>query len=224
MRWDFDFSFILTWDFIRDYLAAGLAFSLSTTLIATLGGFLFGTILAMMRLSSRKAIAMPAYCYITVMRSIPLIMVLIWFYLVIPLVTGYQIGSEYSALITFTLFEAAYFAEIMRSGMRSVSHGQYYAAEALGMGYGQKMRIVILPQAFRNMVPVLLTQVIILFQDTSLVYAISGYDFFKGFSSGGNIYNRPEEAYLIAALYYFALCFPLSLLVRQLQKKTDIIR
>jgi len=224
MRWDFDFSFILNWDFVSDYLVDGLAFSLSTTIIATIGGFLFGTILAMMRMSSNKILAIPAYFYITAMRSIPLIMVLIWFYLVIPLLTGYQIGAEYSAIITFTLFEAAYFAEIMRSGMRSVSTGQYHAAEALGMRYGQKMRIVILPQAFRNMLPVLLTQVIILFQDTSLVYAISGYDFFKGFSSGGNVYGRPEEAYIIAALCYFFICFTLSLTVRRLQAHIAIIR
>jgi len=224
MTFDFQFSFMLNWGFISDYLVDGLIFSLSTTAIATLGGFLFGTILALMRLSSHKILKLPAVFYITVMRSIPLIMVLIWFYLVIPLLTGYKIGVEYSAIITFTLFEAAYFAEIMRSGMRSVSTGQYHAAEALGMRYGQKMRIVILPQAFRNMLPVLLTQVIILFQDTSLVYAISGYDFFKGFSSGGNVYGRPEEAYILAAVCYFVICFTLSLAVRRLQARIAIIR
>jgi len=224
MIFDFQFAFMLNWGFVSDYLVAGLIFSLSTTAIATLGGFLFGTVLALMRLSPFKILSAPAVFYITVMRSIPLIMVLIWFYLVIPLLTGRQIGAEYSAIITFTLFEAAYFAEIMRSGMRSVSTGQYHAAEALGMRYGQKMRIVILPQAFRNMLPVLLTQVIILFQDTSLVYAISGYDFFKGFSSGGNVYGRPEEAYIMAAVCYFVICFSLSLAVRRLQAKIAIIR
>jgi len=223
MHFDIDWSFF-NWGLLTNYVLRGFWFSIALTLIATLGGVFFGTLLALLRLSGIKILEIPATIYVNGMRSIPLVMVILWFFLLVPLVIGRPIGAEVSAVITFIAFEAAYFSEIMRAGIQSIPRGQVFAGQALGMDYNQNMRLVILPQAFRNMLPVLLTQTIILFQDTSLVYAISGYDFFKGFSSGGNIYNRPEEAYIMAAIYYFALCFPLSLLVRQLQKKTDIIR
>ena len=177
-----------------------------------------------MRLSGKAALAMPATAYVNGMRSIPLVMVILWFYLLVPLVIGRPIGAEYSAIITFVAFEAAYFSEIMRAGIQSIPRGQVYAAQAMGMTYSQQMRLVILPQAFRNMLPVLLTQTIILFQDTSLVYAISAYDMLKGFQNAGKIYGRTEEAYLIAAVVYFILCVSLSFMVKQLQKKIAIIR
>ena len=141
-----------------------------------------------------------------------------------PLIIGRPIGAEYSAIITFICFEAAYFSEIMRAGIQSIPRGQVYAGQALGMTYAQNMRLVVLPQAFRNMLPVLLTQTIILFQDTSLVYAISAYDLLKGFQNAGKIYGRTEEAYLMAAIVYFILCSLLSFMVKRLQAKIAIIR
>ena len=137
---------------------------------------------------------------------------------------SWPIGAETSAIITFIAFEAAYFSEIMRAGIQSIPRGQVYAAQAVGMTYGQQMKLVILPQAFRNMLPVLLTQTIILFQDTSLVYAIGAYDLLKGFVTAGKIYGRPEEAYLLAAVVYFVVCYSLSYLVKRLQAKIAIIR
>ncbi len=127
------------------------------------------------------------------MRSIPLVMVILWFFLLVPLLIGRPMGAEYSANITFIAFEAAYFSEIMRAGIQSIPRGQVYAGQALGMTYGQNMRLIVLPQAFRNMLPVLLTQTIILFQDTSLVYAIGAYDLLKGFVTAGKIYGRPRR-------------------------------
>jgi glutamate/aspartate transport system permease protein len=158
------------------------------------------------------------------MRSIPLVMVILWFFLLIPLLIGKPIGANLSAIITFIAFEAAYFAEIMRAGIQSVPRGQTYAAQALGMSYGQNMRLIILPQAFRNMIPVLMTQTIILFQDTSLVYAIGAYDLLKGFEIAGKNYGRPMETYILAAVTYFIICFSLSKLVRKIQAKVAIIR
>jgi glutamate/aspartate transport system permease protein len=137
---------------------------------------------------------------------------------------GKPIGANLSAIITFIAFEAAYFAEIMRAGIQSVPRGQTYAAQALGMSYGQNMRLIILPQAFRNMIPVLMTQTIILFQDTSLVYAIGAYDLLKGFEIAGKNYGRPMETYILAAVTYFIICFSLSKLVRKIQAKVAIIR
>ena len=218
-----DFSF-LNWELIRAYVANGFIFSVQLTLIAMVGGIALGTLLALMRLSGKKALEVPATLYVDTLRSIPLVMVLMWFFLLIPFLIGRSIGAELSAIITFTLFEAAYFSEIMRAGIQSVSKGQVHAGYATGMSYRQTMQLVVLPQAFRNMLPVLLTQTIILFQDTSLVYAIGAYDLLKGFESVGRNFNRPVETTLLAAAVYFVICFSLSMLVKQLQRRIQIIR
>ncbi len=218
-----DLSFV-SWDIISKFVLKGLIFSIELTIVATLGGILFGTLLALMRLSGRKALMLPATIYVNGMRSVPLVMVILWFYLLVPLLIGRPIGAELSAVVTFIAFEAAYFSEIMRAGIQSIPRGQVFAGQALGMTYGQNMRLVVLPQAFRNMLPVLLTQTIILFQDTALVYAIGAYDLLKGFVTAGKIYGRPEEAYLLAAVVYFVICFGLSYIVKRLQAKIAIIR
>ncbi|MCE2915117.1 MAG: amino acid ABC transporter permease [Rubrivivax sp.] len=218
-----DFSF-LTWEVLRSYVGSGLIFSFQLTLIAMVGGIALGTVLALMRLSGKKWLEVPATIYVDTLRSIPLVMVIMWFFLIIPFLIGQPIGAEVSAIITFTLFEAAYYSEIMRAGIQSVPKGQVYAGYAMGMNYRQTTQLVVLPQAFRNMLPVLLTQTIILFQDTSLVYAIGAYDLLKGFETVGRNFNRPVEMYLLAAAVYFAICFSLSYLVRRLQQKIQIIR
>jgi glutamate/aspartate transport system permease protein len=188
------------------------------------GGIVIGTLLALARLSSLKPLYMGAMLYVDLMRSIPLVMVILWFFLVIPLIIGKPVGAEYSAIITFTAFEAAYYSEIMRAGIQSVSKGQAMAGSALGMTYGQTMRLVVLPQAFRNMIPVLLTQTIILFQDTSLVYAIGAKDLLKAADIAGKNYNRPVEMYLFSAVIYFAICFTLSTFVKRLHKRIAVLR
>ncbi len=218
-----DFSF-LDWDIFSKFVLKGLTFSVELTIVATVGGIVFGTILALMRLSGHKALELPAVIYVNGMRSVPLVMVILWFFLLIPFLIGRSIGAELSATITFIAFEAAYFSEIMRAGIQSIPRGQVFAGQALGMTYGQNMRLIVLPQAFRNMLPVLLTQTIILFQDTSLVYAIGAYDLLKGFVTAGKIYGRVEEVYILAALVYFVICFGLSALVRRLQARIAIIR
>ncbi|WP_208442043.1 amino acid ABC transporter permease [Bartonella raoultii] len=220
---DFDFSFF-TFDIFCSYILSGLLFSIFLTLFATVLGFIFGTLLAMMRLSSMKLLSWLAIIYITAMRSIPLVMVILWFFVLLPFLTGTSIGANKSALITFTAFETAYFAEIMRAGINSVSKGQKQAGQALGMTYWQNMYIVILPQAFRDMLPVFLTQVIILFQDTTLVYAISGNSLLNGFDIVANNFGVKQEAYALAAIFYFVICFTLSQIVLYLQKKISIIR
>ncbi len=218
-----DWSFY-NWALIQDFVLKGLGFSLMLTLVATLGGILFGTLLALMRLSGKRWLGVPATIYVNGMRSIPLVMVILWFFLLVPFLIGRPIGAEVSAMITFIAFEAAYFSEIMRAGIQSVPRGQVAAGLALGMSYGQNMKLVVLPQAFRNMLPVLLTQTIILFQDTSLVYAIGAYDMLKGFEVAGKNFGRPIEAYLMAALLYFVICYALSALVKRLHQRIAIIR
>jgi glutamate/aspartate transport system permease protein len=218
-----DFGF-LNWNLVTNFIWKGLVFSVQLTLIAMVGGIVIGTILALMRLSGKKWLVMAAAFYVNTLRSIPLVMVILWFFLLIPLLIGRSLGAELSAIITFTVFEAAYYSEIMRAGIQSVSKGQVNAGYAVGMTYKQCMQLIVLPQAFRNMLPVLLTQTIILFQDTSLVYAIGAYDLLKGFEVAGKNFNRPVETYLFAAIVYFVICFSLSMLVRKLQQKIAIIR
>jgi glutamate/aspartate transport system permease protein len=218
-----DFSF-LNWDVIRAYVANGFVFSLQLTLVAMIGGIALGTVLALMRLSGKNWLEVPATIYVDTLRSIPLVMVIMGFYLLIPFLIGRPIGAELSAIVTFTLFEAAYYSEIMRAGIQSVPKGQLYAGYAVGMTYAQTTKLIVLPQAFRNMLPVLLTQTIILFQDTSLVYAIGAYDLLKGFETVGRNFNRPVETTIVSAVVYLVMCFSLSHLVRQLQNKIAIIR
>src|SRR6187431_3151288 len=210
----------------------GMVFTVTLTALAMTGGIIFGTLLAMMRLSSIKPISWLAGGYVNLMRSIPLVLVIFWFYFLVPYIGAWvmrasqpiAVGAFWSCVITFTMFEAAYYSEIMRAGIQSIPRGQVAAGQALGLNYWQTMGYIVLPQAFRNMLPVLLTQTIILFQDTSLVYAIGAYDLLKGFEVAGKNFNRPVETYLAAAVVYFVICFSLSMTVRQLQKKIAIIR
>ena len=218
-----DLSFY-NWELFTNYILRGLLFSVQLTVIATVGGIVVGTFLALMRLSGKSVLVYPATFYINTMRSIPLVMVILWFFLLIPMLIGRPIGADLSATITFIAFEAAFFSEIVRAGIQSVPKGQIYAGEALGMTYGQNMRLVVLPQAFRNMIPVFMTQTIILFQDTSLVYAIGAYDLLKGFEIAGKNYGRPIETYILAAATYFIICFSLSKAVRAIQARVAIIR
>jgi glutamate/aspartate transport system permease protein len=218
-----DLSFF-DWSVIGPFVTKGLIFSLWLTVVATIGGVVLGTVLALMRLSGKKWLELPAAAYVNTMRSIPLVMVLLWFFLLIPFAIGRPIGAEMSAVVTFIAFEAAYFSEIVRAGIQSIPRGQVFAGQALGMTYGQNMKLVILPQAFRNMLPVFLTQTIILFQDTSLVYAIGAYDMLKGFETAGKNLGRPVEAYLLAAIVYFFMCYALSWIVKKIQAKVQIIR
>jgi len=218
-----DFGFINA-TVISNFIVKGFVFSVELTIVAMIGGIVIGTLLALMRLSGKAWLVMPAAAYVNTMRSIPLVMVILWFFLLIPLLLGRPLGAELSAVVTFTIFEAAYYSEIMRAGIQSVPKGQVHAGYAVGMTYAQTMQLIVLPQAFRNMLPVLLTQTIILFQDTSLVYAIGAYDLLKGFEIAGKNFNRPVETYLVAAVLYFVICFSLSMLVRRLQARIAIIR
>jgi glutamate/aspartate transport system permease protein len=214
------------------YLWKGFLYTVELTAIASIGGLFFGTLLALARLSPFKWLSWFASGYVNLMRSIPLVLVLFWFFFLMPqvlqLVTGGerppQIGAERTAIITFIMFEAAYFCEIMRAGIQSIARGQVHSAYALGLTYGQAMRLVILPQAFRNMIPILLTQTIILFQDTSLVYVISATDFTGAASKIAQRDGRLIEMYLFVAVVYFVLCYTLSYAVKMLQRKIAVIR
>ena len=226
----FDFDVIRrTWKYL---FFDGMRFTVTLTLLAMAGGIVFGTILAMMRLSSLRLVSMIAGGYVNLMRSVPLVLVIFWFFFLVPYIGAWvtgaerpvQVGAFNSALVTFTMFEAAYYCEIMRAGIQSIPRGQVWSGYALGLTYGQTMGHIVLPQAFRNMLPVLLTQTIILFQDTSLVYVISATDFFGAASKIANRDYRLVEMYTFAAVVYFVISFSLSLLVKKLQQRIAVIR
>lgn len=200
------------------FLWQGLQLSLLLTLLAVLGGLVLGTGLAMMRMSGVGPLSWLAAGYVNLIRSVPLILVIFWFYFLVPLALGRPIGGFYSALIAFVMFEAAYYSEIIRAGIQSVRMGQLQAGQASGLNYWQVQRYIVLPQAFRNMIPILVTQGIILFQDTSLVFVVSLRDFMTTSSIVARTEGRLAEMYLFAALVYFVICFSGSLLVRHLQK------
>jgi glutamate/aspartate transport system permease protein len=210
----------------------GMVFTLTLTALAMTGGIVFGTLLAMMRLSAFKPLAALAGGYVNLMRSLPLVLVIFWFFFLVPYIYGaikgegkpVAIGAWMSALITFTMFEAAYYCEIMRAGIQSIARGQVWSGYALGLNYWQTMGYIVLPQAFRNMIPVLLTQTIILFQDTSLVYVISATDFLGAAAKVANRDYRLVEMYTFVAVVYFIISYSLSLLVKRLQERTAIIR
>lgn len=207
------------------YLRDGMLLTLEITAVAVVVGVLLGTVLAVMRLSHNSILSSLAALYVSGFRSIPLVMVLLWFYLLVPQVINRLFGNPsldirlLSAFVAFSLFEASYYAEIIRAGIQSVSKGQVSAALALGMTSSQTMRLIVLPQAFRRMIPLLLTQAIILFQDTSLVYVIGLAEFFGNAYNVGNRDGTLVELLLFAGAVYFVFCFAASTLVRKLQKK-----
>jgi len=210
----------------------GMVFTLTLTAVAMTGGVVFGTLLAMMRLSSFVPLSAAAGAYVNLMRSVPLVLVIFWFFFLVPWIGGWltgagqtiQVGACLSAVITFTMFEAAYYCEIMRAGIQSIARGQVAAGYALGLSYWQMMGYIVLPQAFRNMLPVLLTQTIILFQDTSLVYVISATDFLGAAAKIANRDGRLVEMYLFAALVYLVVSFGASQYVKRLQLRLAVIR
>jgi glutamate/aspartate transport system permease protein len=210
----------------------GMTFTLTLTALSAVGGLVLGTLLALMRLSGFKLLGRIAGLYVDLMRSLPLVLVIFWFYFLVPYIgqwlTGasrpIKVGAFASSLITFIMFEAAYFSEIMRAGIQSISKGQPAAAYALGLNYRQTMSYIVLPQAFRNMLPVLLTQTIVLFQDTSLVYVLSIPDFLGAASKVAQRDGRLVEMYLFAAAVYFAISSFASYGVRRLQARIAIIR
>lgn len=224
-----DFSVLQNQDVLTT-LFHGFKFTVTVTILAVIGGILIGTPLAMMRLSKNKVASSFAKFYVDFFRGVPLIQVIFIFYFLLPKLFEFQsdtyYGPLFSSVVTFAIFEAAFFSEIVRSGIQSVSKGQVNAGYALGFTYGQTMSNVVLPQAFRNMLPIILTQSIVLFQDVSLVYVISAPDFLGNANTLANTYGSETKAtfYLVVALVYFCISFTLSRLVKRLHQKIAIIR
>ena len=227
---DFDFDVIAR---SANYLFfTGMVFTLKLTVLAMFGGIVLGTMLALMRVSGNKVMSLPAAAYVNLVRSVPLVLVIFWFYFLVPYIAAWVIGAAEpvrvgafaSALITFIMFEAAYYCEIVRGGIQSIPRGQVLAGQALGMRWPQVMGVIVLPQALRNALPVLLTQTVILFQDVSLVYVLSIPDFVGAASKVAQRDGRLVEMYSFVAVVYFVLCFALSAMVRRVQHRVAVPR
>jgi len=225
-----DFDWNVIWK-NREVLVGGMLLSLKLFAIALSGGIFFGTLLAMARLSSWRILSYPSAGFVNLIRSIPFIMAIFWFYFLTPMLvqkmTGQQgeaVGPFTSAIVAFIMVESAYYSEIIRAGIQSIPRGQPWAAYALGMNYWQAMGTVVLPQAFRNMIPIMLTQAIILFQDTSLVYVVGLKDFLGAASKAGQLSGRIVELYIFVAFVFFIICFGASWAVKKLQAKYAIVR
>ena len=217
-----DLSFY-SWELVKSYVLSGFLFSIQLTIIATVGGIFFGTLLALMRLSGKSFLEIPASIYVNMMRSIPLVMVILWFFLLMPSILGRPIGAEASAIITFIAFESAFFCEIMRSGIQSIPRGQIYAGQAMGMTYSQNMRLVILPQAFRKVLPPLLNDLVSLQKDSGLISVLGAIDAIRaaGIETAQSFNFTP---YLVAGFFFVLLTIPLTRYTDWLAKRQDIAR
>jgi glutamate/aspartate transport system permease protein len=226
------FDFEIIWRTLPYVFGTGMVFTLKLTILSTIGAVILGTLLAMMRLSSNRIIAGVSGAYVNFLRALPLILIIFWFYFLVPYIFGWMmraghpisVGGFTSALITFVLFEAAYFCEIMRAGIQSIPRGQIGAGYAVGLNYWQMMWYIVLPQAFRNMTPVLLTQMIVLFQDTSLVYVLSLTDFLGAANNVAQRDGRLVEMFVFAAVVYFILSYAASRSVKRLERRMAIVR
>jgi glutamate/aspartate transport system permease protein len=224
--------FEIIWRTLPYVFGTGMVFTLKLTFFSTIGALILGTLLAMMRLSSNRLVAGVSGTYVNFLRALPLILIIFWFYFLVPYIGGWitqaghpvSVGGFTSALITFILFEAAYFCEIMRAGIQSIPRGQVGAGYALGLNYWQVMGHIVLPQAFRNMTPVILTQMIVLFQDTSLVYVLSLTDFLGAANNVAQRDGRLVEMYIFAAVIYFLLSYTASRTVKRLERRIAIVR
>ncbi len=212
---------VFTWSYftgILPLLLSGMAVTLQLTVVSLAGGLLLGMVLAVLRISRFRAVALAAGLYVNLLRSLPLLLLIFWFYFLVPLLVGRPVGGMTSALIGFILFEGAYFCEIIRAGIQSVRRGQVLAGLASGLTYAQTMRRIVLPQALRNMLPVLLTEAINLFKSTALVYVVGVRDFLTAASIIGTRDNDLVPLYLLAAVVYFLLCLTASLSVGRLRR------
>jgi polar amino acid transport system permease protein len=203
-----NFNFLILQGFLG--IGAFVGGTLRLALPAIILGFVLGTCIGLMRMARSRWINLPALIYVEFFRGVPLVMVIFWFWFIIPVLTGKSLPEYSIALTAFVIFEAAYLAEIVRAGIQSVPRGQVEAATATGLRRDQMMRHVVLPQALRNMIPALVTQFIVLLKDTSLASIIGYVDLTKAAQIVNNREIRPFELYLFIALVYWLCSYAMS--------------
>jgi His/Glu/Gln/Arg/opine family amino acid ABC transporter permease subunit len=193
--------------------------TLRLALPAIILGFILGTCIGLARLAHSQWINLPALIYVEFFRGVPLVMVIFWFWFIVPVLAGKSLPEYSVALTAFVVFEAAYLAEIVRAGIQSVPRGQVEAATATGLSRSRMMRHVILPQALRNMIPALVTQFIVLLKDTSLASIIGYVDLTKAAQIVNNREIRPFELYLFIALVYWLCSYAMSRYAKRVETR-----
>ena len=215
--WD-NFSYLL-WGAYPQGPLGGLALTIYLAVIGIFFAFWLGLLLGLMRLSSRPWLRWPATVYIEVMRGVPLLMVLFWFYFMLPIVLGRQMPEIESAIIAFVLFTSAYIAEIVRAGVLSLPKGQMEAARSTGLTHVQAMRYIILPQALRNMIPSFVNQFVSLTKDTSLAYVLGITELTRAATQIDNrTVTASAQLYFTIAVMYFIICWALTAFSRRLER------
>ena len=207
--------------FVQGFLGFGefAGGTLRLAIPAIVLGFALGIVIGLGRLAKTRAVRFLATTYVEFFRGVPLVMVIFWFWFIIPNLLGISLPEYGIALTAFVIFEAAYLGEIIRAGIQSVPQGQLEAAAATGLSRGRTMRHIVLPQALRNMIPALVTQFIVLLKDTSLASIIGYVDLTKAAQIVNNREIRPFELYLFIAVVYWCFSYAMSRYARHLERR-----
>lgn len=201
------------------FLLGGFGVTLQLTACALAGGIALGALVGLGRISRNKWIYQPVTLYVNLLRNIPLILVIFWFYFVMPIIAGRPLNPFLSAVISFIIFEATYFGEIFRAGYQSISRDLISAAYSTGLTYPQTARHILVPIAFRRMLPSLITQSIVTFQDTSLAFVIGLQEFVRRTSIVDNLEVRSIQLFGFVAIIFFIFCFIGSRISRHFEEK-----
>jgi His/Glu/Gln/Arg/opine family amino acid ABC transporter permease subunit len=211
-----DFSIFLPY---LPYLLEGLGVTMMLAFVSLAGSLVGGTFLAILRLSPWRWLRWPAILYIDVLRMVPLIMVVFWFFFLIPILTGRPVSATAAALAALIAFNSSYMAEVMRAGIQSVPRGVIEAGRCSGLTYRQCMWHLVLPIATKNILPALINRLVALVMGTSLVYVIGVTEFFRAANNVNNRIFKPYETYIAVAVVYFVLCYSLTLLGSFLERR-----
>jgi polar amino acid transport system permease protein len=216
LPYEWDFSFLIQYNRL---IAVGAAYTIGFTILTTVSGFTVGGLIAMVRLSGTRLVALPLMAVMEVFRCTPVLVQLVWVYYALPILTGVELAPSTAAFITLTLYGASFFAEIIRGGITSIDLGQWDAGRALGMRRGALMRRIVLPQALKRMIPPLVNQVVLQLKNTSLLSVLAVPDLLYQGQLITSATYKPLETYTMIAVIYFIILFPLTTLAYGLEKK-----
>jgi len=202
-----------------NFLMGGFLVTLKLTAFALGGGIILGMLVGLGRISRNAWVYQPVTLYVNFIRNVPLILVIFWFYFVMPIIAGRPLNPFLSAVISFIIFEATYFGEIFRAGYQSISRDLINAAYSTGLTYGQTARFILVPIAFRRMLPSMITQSIVTFQDTSLAFVIGLQEFVRRTSIVDNLEVRSIQLFGFVAVVFFIFCFIGSKISRHFEEK-----
>jgi polar amino acid transport system permease protein len=217
MGYQFDWTAVLQSEVWSSAIGITLAYAIGTIVV----GMLIGTVCGLLLLSPRRWIRYPVDIYVQVFRCTPLLVQIIWFYYALPIISNLRVPAWLAAGLGLTLYMGAFCSEIFRAGVISIDKGQWNAARALGMSRSQMMLKIILPQAMRRMVPPFVNQSVLQLKNTSLLYVVAVPDImYSSYQITAQTF-RPLEVYTFAAMLYFAILYPLTIVSKRLEARFD---